>query len=309
LYQHWIEVYPAQLGRLSYDPVGSGKGIDALLGKKVDFGGTDDFLTDRELKRSGNLILHVPTCVGAVAVSYNLPGNPELALTPELIAGMFMGKITRWNDRRISEANPGAELPDLEITVLHRSDSSGTTAIFTGYLAKTDPAWDRYVGQGRVVRWPVGLGLNGNVGVVQYIKKIPGSIGYVEFSYTRALGLSVARVSNRAGHLVPPSSAAAAALAGVQFPEDLRVSLTDSPAPEAYPIAGFSYLIVRQEQAYAGRSRERALALARFLWWAVHEGQAFNEGLYYGSLPPQVVRKAEVLIRSLHYEGRPLVDW
>ena len=309
LYHQWIEVYPRGLGRLSYNPVGSGKGIKALLADEVDFGATDAFLTDGELEKVIGKILHIPTCIGAVAVSYNLPGNPELRLTPELIAGIFMGKISNWSDPKISAANPGLDLPDLEITVIHRSDSSGTTAIFTDYLAKTDRRWGRYVGQGKVVRWPTGLGLNGNAGVVQYIKRITGSIGYVELSYTRSLNLCVARVYNQAGQAIAPNPTVAAALDGLLLPADLRFSLTDPPAADAYPIIGFSYLIVRQEQAYADRTRERAKGLARFLWWAVHEGQAYNGGLFYGSLPQSVVQQAEALIRSLRYEGQPLVDW
>lgn len=309
LYQQWIEVYPRELGRLSYDPVGSGKGIQALLHDEVDFGATDAFLTDRELKKAGGNILHIPTCIGAVAIACNLPGNPELRLTSELIAGIFMGKITRWSDYRIGAVNPEVALPDLEIIVIYRSDGSGTTFIFTDFLAKTNQIWDDYLGRGRQMRWPTGLGLNGNAGVVQYIKKIAGSIGYVELSYTRQHNLPAALVRNRAGQLVRPGPSSALALAGMEFPEDLRLSLTDPPSEEAYPIIGFSYLIVRQEQAYADRTRERALALTRFLWWAVHEGQVYNEGLLYGTLPQPVVQKAEALIRSLRYEGQPLMNW
>lgn len=309
LYQQWIEVYPPALGRLSYDPVGSGKGIQALLGNEVDFGATDAFLTDGELKKGTGQILHIPTCIGAVALSYNLPGNPDLRLTSELIAGIFVGKITRWSDPSISAANPGVDFPDLEITVIHRSDGSGTTAIFTDYLAKTDRRWERYVGQGKVVRWPTGLGLNGNAGVVQYIRRITGSIGYVELSYTRSLNLGAAQVYNQAGQAIAPDPTVSAALDNLPIPADLRLSLTDPPAADAYPIIGFSYLIVYQEQAYADRTRERAKGLARFLWWAVHQGQAHNGGLFYGALPQSVVQQAEVLIRSLRYEGQPLVDW
>jgi phosphate transport system substrate-binding protein len=295
LYQEWIGACPKDLCRIISDPVGSGKGIRAFQDREVDFGATDSFLTDRELKKAKEAILHVPACIGVVSIAYNLPGNPGLRLSPGIVAAIFMGDIARWNDPLIREANPGIPLPNLEITVIHRADGSGTTNIFTGYLTKTDNAWARTIGAGRTVRWPEGLGLDG--------------IGYVEPAHTRGRRVVTARVVNRAGNAVPPSPAAGRFADGLSLTDDLRATLTDPPGADAYPIVGFSYLIVYQEQAYGGRTRDRALALARFLWWAIHEGQTYNENLDYAALPEPVVAKAEVLVRSLPYDGQPLVDW
>jgi phosphate transport system substrate-binding protein len=309
LYRKWIEVYPPELGRLVYEPVGSGEGIAQLLKHGVDFGATDAFLDDGELKRMGGEVLHIPTCIGAVVIAYNLSGVPALKFSPKLLAQIFTGQILNWSDPRIAEVNPGASLPSLDITVIHRSEGSGTTFILSDFLSRADQDWKNYMGSGRQLRWPVGLGLNGNERLVKYIERIPGSIGYSDLAHSRQEGLAVAAVQNRAGNFVAPSPASIAASVASDPPADMRAMLTEAKAATAYPICGFSYLIVYREQAYGQRNHPGALALARFLWWAVHEGQRYNESLLYAPLPPSVVAVGEAAIRSLRYAGQPLIDW
>jgi phosphate transport system substrate-binding protein len=310
LYKKWFEVYRKKTGiRISYQAVGSGSGIKQLLKKSVDFGATDAFLSDQELERLDNSILHVPTCLGAVAIIYSLPNNPALTFTPELIADIFLGKINRWTDRRIAKANPKIDFPDLDISVVHRSDGSGTTFVFTDYLSKINSLWQQEVGRGKTVRWPVGIGVERNPGVANYVKKIPGSIGYVEIAYAKSRSLPVALIRNKSGNNVRPTLESISIAANVRLPSDTRILITNTSADMGYPISAFTWLIFYKDQTYDKRPKKKATMLAKFLWWAIHEGQQFNNQLLYAFLPDEAVKKGERVIRSMTHKGNPVVDW
>jgi phosphate transport system substrate-binding protein len=225
-------------------------------------------------------------------VTYNVPGVQQgLKLTPAVLADIFLGEITKWNDPRIAEANSGVSLPDTPITVVHRSDGSGTTNIFTDYLSAVSPAWQQRVGKGTSVNWPVGLGGKGNEGVTGQVKQTPGAIGYVELAYAVQNKLPYSAIQNQAGKFVEPSvdsTTAAAAGAAKSMPDDLRVSIVNAPGEQSYPIAGFTYLLVYEQQADATKGK----ALVDFVWWALHDGQKFTRDLQYAPLPPEMVEKA-----------------
>ncbi len=307
LYEKWVEVYREKTGvRVSYQPVGSGAGIQKLLDREVDFGGTDAYLSARELKKVSGRILHVPTCLGAVTIIYHLPDNPILKFTPSLISDIFLGKVLNWSDDRIVGINPGTYLPDMEISVVHRSDGSGTTFIFTDYLSKTNLLWQKEVGRGKTVHWHTGMGVEGNPRVAEMVQKIPGSIGYVELSYADRHQLPVALIKNRSGRFVAPTLESVSSAAKVRLPEDTRILITDTPSPDGYPISAFTWLIFYGEQAYNQRSRDRALQLGQFLLWTLHEGQKHNRQLLYAPLPHEAIGKAEAVVRSIRFRGAPL---
>lgn len=310
LYRTWFDTFQVQTGiRITYEPVGSGGGIDRILARRVDFGATDAFLSDSDLAAIPGRLLHVPTCVGAVAITYNLPGAPQLRFTPETVADIFLGRITRWSDRRLRRINPGIDLPDRDIVVLHRSESSGTTAIFTGYLSTVSSQWRDRVGSGKVVRWPTGMGLEGNPGIASFAKKIVGSIGYVEMTYAAAHDLPCAALRNRSGNSIVPTTASVSAAAAVDIPPDGRCALSNTPAPDGYPITAFTYILVYQEQAYGGRSRGSAEALCRLLWWMIHTGQRHTTRLLYAPLPRPAIERAEQTIRSMTFGEEPVACW
>ena len=309
LYEKWIEVYREEAGvRVDYQAVGSGSGIGKLLGREVDFGGTDAFLSREELEHAKEDILHIPTCLGAVTIIYHLPENPVLKFTPELISDIFLGRLSNWSDERISAVNPGVRFPDLKISVVHRSDASGTTFVFTDYLSKSNCLWRNQVGRGKKVRWPTGMGVEGNPNIAELVKKISGSIGYVELAYAKRHHLPVALIKNRSGNFIAPTLKAVSSAADVPLPVDTRILITDTPAPDGYPISAFTWLIFYKEQAYDQRSRKRALQLGRFLWWSLHGGQKYNEELLYAPLPREAVCKSEAIVRSMRYGGVPFME-
>jgi phosphate transport system substrate-binding protein len=237
-----------------------------------------------------------------VVVTYNAPID-SLKLTPEALADIFLGKITKWNDPALAKLNPGAKLPDTAIAVARRSDGSGTTYVFTDYLAKVSPEWKEKVGAGKSVKWPVGLGGKGNEGVTGLVKSSPGAIGYVELAYANQNKLSLASLRNRDGAFVTPSlEATSAAAAGVALPDDFRVSITDAGGKASWPIAAFTYLLVRRNQADAAKGA----ALAKFLWWAVHDGQKLAAPLDYAPLPAPVVAQVEKTLKTLTIQGKPV---
>jgi len=310
LYDKWFNVYYQQTGiKVNYQAIGSGGGIRQLMHRIIDFGGTDAFMSDNELKKAPAEILHIPTCLGAVVITYNLPGNPILKLTPGVIADIFLGKIKNWNDERITSLNPEVKLPNLHIVVVHRSEGSGTTFIFSDYLSKVSAEWKRKVGKGKSLNWPVGLGAKGNPGVAGLIRQVPGTIGYVELIYAEKNNMPMALIQNKAGRFIKPSLNSVSLAADVDLPADTRISITNTAALDSYPISSFSWIIFYREQHYGGRSKERALALAKLLWWIIHEGQKYNENLLYARLPQSAVKKAEAIIRSLTYDGKKLVTW
>ncbi len=310
LYAKYFAVYQKLTGvRVNYQSIGSGGGVRQLFAQTVHFGATDAPLSDDQVaefrKRFGTEVVHVPTALGAVAVVYNLPGIAKpLRFTGELLADLFLGRVRMWNDPRIAELNPGVRLPPLPVTVVHRSDGSGTTYIFTEYLSKVSAEWRERVGFGKSVAWPTGLGGKGNEGVGGLGRQTPGSIGYVELVYALQNRIPYAALRNRAGKFVEPSLATVKAAAELSdFPKDARVSLTDTPAPEGYPIASFTWILVYQDMAKnrAFKSRAQAEALARLLWWIIHEGQEYNEPLHYARLPEVAVRVTEENLRTLRY--------
>ncbi len=303
LYSRWFSDYTrVDPGvRFNYQSIGSGGGIKQITEHTVDFGASDAPMTDEELARAPG-ILHVPTVLGAVVVSYNLPVE-GLRLTPETLAGLFLGTITKWNDPALAKDNPGARLPDVPVVIVHRSDGSGTTAIFTDYLAKASPPWKAKVGAGKSVKWPTGLGAKGNEGVTGMVRSMAGAVGYVELAYANQNKLAMALLRNRDGAFVQPSlESTSAAAAGVALPPDFRVSITDAAGKGAYPIAAFTYLLVYKDQADAVKGP----ALARFLWWAIHDGQASAPALDYAPLPKTVVSRVEQEVRSLTVQGKPV---
>jgi phosphate transport system substrate-binding protein len=309
LYSKWVAEYQRRdpRVRINYQSIGSGGGIRQITERTVDFGASDAAMSAELLAKAPGKLLHIPTTLGAVVVTYNVPGvTGALKLSPDVLAGIFLGDVKKWNDPKIAALNPGVTLPDQAITVVHRSDGSGTTAVFTDYLAKVSPAWKEKVGVGTSVKWPTGLGGKGNEGVTGQVKTTPGTIGYVELAYAVQNQLPYALIKNQAGQLVEPKIAsitAAAAGAAADLPEGLAVSITDAPGAEAYPIAAFTYVLVYQDST----DRTKAGALAKFLWWAIHDGQALAAPLHYAPLPPAVVTRVEAKLKTLTAGGQPLL--
>jgi phosphate transport system substrate-binding protein len=305
LYTKWFSDYKKAHADMSfnYQAIGSGGGIKQITERTVDFGASDAPLTDEQLAKAAGL-LHIPTVMGAVVVTYNVPGLSALKLTPDALAGIFLGKITRWNDPAIASANGAAKLPDSAIVVIHRSDGSGTSAIFTDYLSKVSADWSSQVGHATSVKWPVGLGGKGNDGVTGLVKQTPGSIGYVELAYARQNKLPVSLLKNQAGAFVEPTmTSTSAAAAGVEIPEDFRVSITNAAGKTAYPIASFTYILIYKDQQDARKGQ----AVGKFLWWAIHDGQKTAPSLDYAPLPGPVVKKVEARLKTLTAEGKPIL--
>ena len=306
IYSKWFDEY-AKIDpevRFNYQSIGSGGGIKQISSRTVDFGASDGPMTDEQLKQAPAELLHIPTVLGAVVATYNLPGSPKLRFAPDVVADIFLGKITKWNDPRITAANAGVTLPDQQILVVHRSDGSGTTYIWVDYLSKVSSDWQQKVGKGTSVNWPVGLGGKGNEGVAGQVKNTPGALGYVELAYAVKNKMPVASVKNTAGKFVEPTIAGttAAAAAAKSMPADFRVSLTNPPGDEAYPIASFTWLLVYKDQPNELKGR----ALVKFLWWMSHEGQKYADDLLYAPLPPPVVKQIEARIQQITYQGKPL---
>ncbi len=307
LYSKWFDEYAkVEPGlRFNYQSIGSGGGIRQVTERTVDFGATDGPMTDDQLRKAGE-VLHVPTVLGAVVATYHVPGNPKLRFTPDVLADIFLGKITKWNDDRIRAVNPDAKLPSQPIVVVHRSDGSGTTYIWVDYLSKVSPEWERKVGRGTSVKWPVGLGGKGNEGVAGQVKNTPGALGYAELAYAVTNKLPVAHIRNQAGKFIEPtieSTTAAAAGAARSMPADFRVSLTNPPGDKAYPIASFTWLLVYRDQPDAVKGR----ALVKFLWWAIHDGQRYASDLFYAPLPAEVVKQIEEKLKLITSQGKPLL--
>jgi phosphate transport system substrate-binding protein len=303
LYSKWFSEYGKLHGdvRFNYQSIGSGGGIQQITNGTVDFGASDAPMTDEELARAPG-VQHVPTVLGAVVVTYNAPVS-GLRLGPEALAGIFLGRIQRWDDPALAKLNPGAKLPSSAIVVVHRSDGSGTTSIFTDYLAKVSPEWKAKVGAGKSVKWPAGLGAKGNEGVTGLVKQTPGAVGYVELAYANQNKLAMAELRNHDGVFVKPSiESTSAAAAGVKMPDDFRVSITDASGKDAWPMASFTYLLVPKDQKDAAKGT----ALVRFLAWAVHDGQRFAAPLDYAPLPAAVVEKVSAKLRTLTVQGKPV---
>jgi phosphate transport system substrate-binding protein len=281
---------------ISYQSIGSGGGIKQVLADTVDFGATDGPMSDEQLAAAPFRVLHVPTVLGAVVLTYNLPGAPRaLKFTPDAIAGIFLGRIRKWNDPLIARANFGVQLPDVEIVVVHRSDGNAASYIFTDYLSKVSPEWKINVGKNTSVKWPVGLGGKGNEGVAGTVKQTPGSIGYVEFIYALAAKLPMGVVQNAAGRFITPALDSVQAAADTLLPEDFRASITNPPGKTAYPMASFTWLLVPAEWKQADKKR----AFSRFLNWMLDNGEAMAGELGYAPLPRQVAAQVKREIREI----------
>ena len=242
-----------------------------------------------------------------MVVTYNLGGDPQLKFTPDIIADLFLGKIKKWNDPRLTAINPEVKLAGTDITVVHRSDGSGTTAIFSSYLSKVSTEWREKVGAGPSLNWPAGLGGKGNPGVAGLVKQTPGSFGYVELIYALQNKMPYGTIKNKKGNFIKPSIASTSLAANTALPDDMKVDLTDTDAAEGYPISGFTWILVYQEQNYAGKAEEKAKALVNLLWWMTHEGQKYAEPLHYAPLSKAAVGKAEKLIKSITCKETPVM--
>ena len=324
LIQTWTvqynKLYPAVT--INYNPIGSGGGIQQITQKTVDFGASDAPLTDAQLTGAPGLLL-MPETLGGVAVTYNLatygiPNSTVLKFTGDVLAGIYMGDITKWNDPAIQALNPGVQLPNQPITAVHRSDGSGTTYAFTDFLSNVNAKWKSTVGTSTSVQWPVdkaasGVGASGNAGVAGTTFNTPGAIGYVDVIYAVQKNLGVGTVKNQAGNYVAPTLdnilSAAAASTSTPNPSDLRVHIVNAPGAQSYPISTYTYILVYKDMSTnPNTSQAKAIALAKFLWWIVHDGQQYSNSLIYVKLPQNIVSADEQLLKSLNYQGQALLS-
>ena len=298
LYQRWFQEYSQTHKdvQINYQPIGSAAGIQQMISETVDFGGSDIAMTDEQMRKVDRGVVLVPMTSGSVAIAYNLPGIENLKLSREVYTDIFLGKIQRWNDPKITGLNPNLNLPNLPITVVHRSDGSGTTAVFTKHLSAISSEWETKVGSGLSVSWVAGIGIKSNAGVSAQIKQARGTIGYVEYSFAQQLGLSTAALENRAGNYIPPSlDATAKALDNLSLPDNLRAFVSDPQGEEAYPIVTYSWLL-----AYKNYDDPRkAKALREVMLWALTDGQNDSESLGYVPLSDAVVTKAKAAVETI----------
>ncbi|MBK5720534.1 phosphate ABC transporter substrate-binding protein PstS [Dysgonomonas sp. Marseille-P4677] len=296
----------AKIGsNVTYGAIGSGGGIRSLKDQTVDFGATDVFLSDAELKDMGTEIVHIPTSLGAVVLSYNLKGVKELKLTADIISDIYRGKITKWNDTKIKDLNPRLDLPNKGITAVYRSDGSGTTSVFSEYMSKVNEAWKIEIGEGKSLKFPVGIAAKGNPGVAGIVAETEGAIGYIGSEYALALNMPSALLQNSAGNFIAADTKSISASANVDIPNDTRVVITNSPNPEAYPISTFTWIIAYKEQNYNARSEVQAKSLVGLLNYIIsEEGQAIANKTHYAPLPPVALEKTKAIIESMTFEGK-----
>lgn len=308
LYSKWSQVYASEKGvQINYQSIGSGGGIRQFIAKTVDFGASDGPMTNEQIAQAGGRVLHIPTVAGAVVPVYDVLGvGPGLNFTPDVLADIFLGRITKWNDPRLVKVNPKTPLPEADIVVIHRSDGSGTTAIWVNYLSKVSPLWKTRVGEGTSVNWPTGLGGRGNEGVAGLVRQTPNSLGYVELAYALTNKMSFGSVRNRAGQFVRPTlSSTTKAMEGAlkNIPEDYRVFFTNPDGKNVYPIAGFTWILISGEQPDPVKGK----ALVEFLWWATHDGQKYAPTLLYAPLPKSLVTRIERTLKSVTSRGAPIL--
>ena len=292
---------------VTYGGIGSGGGIRSLKDKIVDFGGSDAYLTDQEMAEMPAPVVHIPTCMGAVVIAYNLPGVQDLKLSGEIVADIYLGKITKWNDKAIAELNPGLQLPDQEINPVYRSDGSGTTFVFSDYLCKVSNEWQEQIGAGKSLKWPTGLAAKGNPGVAGTVSQTPGAIGYVGSEYAFALNMPMAQMRNSSGNFIVPTTESISTAASGEIPADTRTMITNPPAPDAYPISCFTWIILYKEQAYGDRTEAQAKATVDLLKWMIGaEAQALTTKVHYSPLPQSAVKNAQTLLNSVTFNGKPI---
>ncbi len=310
IYEKWVNEFGKINPKISidYQATASGAGQKAVLSKTADFGASDDPMSDEDLKAADSEILHIPTVMGAVVISYNLVGVKEpLKLSGQTIADIYMGNVKKWDDDRLKKDNPGIALPNADILPVYRADSSGTSAVFTDFLSRVSADWKGKVGMNKQPSWVtgVGIGARGNDGVMGQVKQTPNSIGYVELTFAKANNLPTAHVMNKAGDFVEASleSVTAAAASSLEStPDDLRVQISNADGKGAYPISSYTYILVYKDQSDATKGK----AIADFLWWAIHDGEKFVKELHYAPLPAEIIKKVEVKINSMTAGGKPL---
>ena len=294
--------------KVNYQSIGSGGGILQLTNKTVDFGDSDAPLNADQTAKMSAPVLHIPMTSGAVVVTYNIPGvSAALNLTGKDLADIYLGKITTWNAAEIKATNKGVNLPELPIVVIHRSDGSGTSFIFTDYLTKVNADWAKRVGKASAVNWPAGLGGKGSEGVAGLVKQTPGAIGYVELAYAKQNHMPFANIQNKGGKFITPTIEATTLASNVVIPADSKVSITDTDNPKGYPIASFTWALIYKEQNYGSRSKARATELLKLLWWNIHQGQADCAPLNYAPLSKSAVKVAEQILKSATYDGKAIL--
>jgi phosphate transport system substrate-binding protein len=300
LYSKWFDEY-AKVDpsvRFNYQSIGSGGGQKQILAETVDFGASDGPMSDENLSKAPGKILHLPTVAGAVVAIYNLPGAPKLKLDGPVLADIFMGKITRWNDPKIAAMNPGEKLPGTDVVVVHRSDGSGTSYIFTDFLSSVSPGWEKTVGRNTSVKWPVGLGAKGNEGVAGQVKQMPGTIGYVELAYAHQNKLAFADLKNSSGKFVTASvESITEALASASVPDDFRFSMVNPAGEKAYPVAGATWLLVYEQQKDSAKGKK----LVEFFKWALTQGEGMAGSLDYAPLPEAVQKRVLERVKAIKY--------
>ncbi|MGA2281828.1 MAG: phosphate ABC transporter substrate-binding protein PstS [Verrucomicrobiota bacterium] len=300
VYSKWFDEY-AKVDpsvRFNYQSIGSGGGQKQITAQTVDFGASDGPMSDENLAKAPGKLLHIPTVAGADVITYNLPGDPKLKLDGDAIVNIFLGNITKWNDPKIAALNPGVDLPDLPVIVVHRSDGSGTTYIFVDYLSSISPVWADSVGKGTSVKWPVGIGGKGNEGVAGQVKQLSGAVGYVELIYAKQNKMPYADVKNAAGNFISPTlDSVTAALATAKIPDDFRFSMVNAPGDQAYPIAGATWLLVYEHQKDAAKGKK----LVEFLNWALTKGEGMASSLDYASLPESLQQRVLERIKTIKY--------
>jgi phosphate transport system substrate-binding protein len=307
LYSKWNAEYAKAFPniKINYQSIGSGGGIRQIIAGTVDFGATDAPMKEDESKQAPGKLFHIPTTIGAVVITYSIPELTQpLKLSPDVLADIYLGKIKKWNDPKIAADNKDAKLPAKDIGVAYRTDGSGTTNIFTDYLSSVSPEWKDKVGVGKSVKWPVGLGAKGNEGVTGQIKTTPYTIGYIERAYATQNKLPMVELKNKSGKFIAPTTAAMSAAAdGIEMPAELYVSLVNSAAETAYPISGYTYLLVYAD----AKDPAKGEAIAKYLWWGLHDGQQFAEALDYAPLPAKVVTLVEARLKELSAGGKKLL--
>jgi len=294
--------------KVNYQSIGSGGGILQLTNKTVDFGESDAPLNADQTAKFGVPVVHIPVAAGAVVITYNIPGVTEaLNLTGKDLADIYLGKITKWNSAEIKATNPKVNLPDLPIVVIHRSEGSGTSYIFTDYLTKVNEDWAKKVGKASAVNWPAGLGGKGSEGVSGLAKQTPGAIAYVELIYALQNKMTFANIQNKSGKFITPSLASTTLACNVELPEDAKVSVTNTDNPKGYPIASFTWALVYKEQNYSSRSDARAKQVLQLLWYVIHDGQKFSPDLNYAPLSKAAVKVGEKNLKSVTFNGKSIL--
>ena len=289
--------------KVTYGGIGSGGGIRSLMDKTVDFGASDAYLSEEALAEAPAEVVHIPTCMGAVVLAYNLPEVKDLKLTGEVISDIYLGKITKWNDETIKSLNPDLTLPNKSITPVYRSDGSGTTFVFSDYLTKVSTEWAEKMGASKALKWSVGIAAKGNPGVAGIIQQTEGSIGYVGSEYGFALSIPVAKLQNSAGNFVEPTTETISAAANVELPADMRTMVTNSPDEAAYPISCFTWVLVYKNQAYGSRTEDSSKALISLLEYILSpEAQSVAAKVHYSPLPEAALKNAQALVASLGYQ-------